>query len=659
MSEELNVITCTNCGVRLKVKSSARKVRCTKCQTVIDATRPLANSPDIHQERIAGPVQTPPLGFLSYMWRSYSQTHTPMSFVAGLILGVLLVPTLSFFKPLIGVTTMFWGFVAALAGSAGLFIILEMIAVGSYLFGKQRTISSEQRSWLSATICFLVTLAPPLGVVTLAETFGPQEGLVVKLLPQIKRDQVRLLGSLDNKNVDELKPDPEAEPADESSVAETTKISKSPPADKPIEVAQAEPNIDSPTKTKRSSRDSEASASAKGNATSSNANAATGQVIAEGVGATADEAIKDAFRNAVRQVVGTVVDAETLVKNDEVIEDEVLTYSGGFIKGYEEVDGSKKVKGGLHRIKIKAQVERRSVIAKLKAANVTVKEVDGKGLFAKAVTQLDAEKDAASLLKKQFEGFPQSCITATIIGEPETVETTGEKATLKFTVQIEPDLKAYKAFADKLIPVLDKLAKDKGEFTAKYVTHPDFKSGVLFWTGERERNGYLLRDEWMPKLFDENRILKEDQVPIAVATNRTKAADRIDYKYYLLDTTLQTVLKAVSFREGHCKLLLFDAEGEIVATDRFEPVEQLLDRGASFNGSLVVARGRPTNSYGPIFTKIRKDDSKAKLLMLFIAPVFGSFDTQKPVLTISRSLTLSLDELKSVQDAKVEITFDE
>ena len=85
-------------------------------------------------------------------------------------------------------------------------------------------------------------------------------------------------------------------------------------------------------------------------------------VIAEGVGATAEDAIKDAFRHAVRQVVGAVVDAETLIENDEIIEDKVLTYSDGFIKSYEEVVGSKKVKDGLHRIKIKAQVERGSVL---------------------------------------------------------------------------------------------------------------------------------------------------------------------------------------------------------------------------------------------------------------------------------------------------------
>lgn len=67
------------------------------------------------------------------------------------------------------------------------------------------------------------------------------------------------------------------------------------------------------------------------------------KVMAEGMGMTADEALKDAFRNAVRQVVGAVIDANTLIENDEIVEDKILTYSGGFINKYTEVPGSKKV----------------------------------------------------------------------------------------------------------------------------------------------------------------------------------------------------------------------------------------------------------------------------------------------------------------------------
>ena len=117
----------------------------------------------------------------------------------------------------------------------------------------------------------------------------------------------------------------------------------------------------------------------------------TQEVVGEGVGTSADQALKDAFRNAVRQVVGAYVDAETLVKNDELVEDKILTYSNGFIKTFSEVEGSKKVQGGIYRVKIKAVVETGSVIAKLKASNISIKEVDGKGLFAEVVSKMDSE----------------------------------------------------------------------------------------------------------------------------------------------------------------------------------------------------------------------------------------------------------------------------
>jgi hypothetical protein len=189
----------------------------------------------------------------------------------------------------------------------------------------------------------------------------------------------------------------------------------------------------------------------------------TQEVIAEGVGSSADEALKDAFRNAVRQVVGAAVDAETVLKNDEIIDDKVLTYSDGFIKKYDEVPGAKKVAGGLHRIKIKAQVERRSVIAKLKSANITVKKVDGKGMFAELVTQQEGEANADELIRKALSGFP-ALLTATVMGKPEYNKGKSELV-IKVNAQIDQD--AYKTEVKKLEDVLTKIAISKDSVTLK------------------------------------------------------------------------------------------------------------------------------------------------------------------------------------------------
>ena len=83
----------------------------------------------------------------------------------------------------------------------------------------------------------------------------------------------------------------------------------------------------------------------------------TQTVVAEGVGLTPDESFKDALRTAVRQVVGTVVDAETLVRNDDLIKDQILTYSDGFVPRHKQL--SQKQEGDLWRTTIRATVERR------------------------------------------------------------------------------------------------------------------------------------------------------------------------------------------------------------------------------------------------------------------------------------------------------------
>ena len=162
----------------------------------------------------------------------------------------------------------------------------------------------------------------------------------------------------------------------------------------------------------------------------------------------------------------------------------------------------------------------------------------------------------------------------------------------------------------------------------------------------------------MPKSFDRNGRGKEGQVTLAVATNRTKLADSIDYNYYALDASLGAVLKAIASRSyGNCKLQLLDTDGEIISTDRFES-RQVWNEVAHFNASPICI---PDCSQLPA-EYWKRPDTKPSVLILssvFLEPTMYTGTYVTPTLIFSRSLTLSLDELKSVKDAKVEITFDE
>jgi high affinity Mn2+ porin len=99
------------------------------------------------------------------------------------------------------------------------------------------------------------------------------------------------------------------------------------------------------------------------------ADEATVQVVATGIGVDAEKALKSAFSNALQQAIGLVADAETIVKNDQVIRDQVLAHSDAYIEKYDTVSQGKNA-DDLVEVKIKATVRRRQLVEKLVAAKV-------------------------------------------------------------------------------------------------------------------------------------------------------------------------------------------------------------------------------------------------------------------------------------------------
>ena len=55
------------------------------------------------------------------------------------------------------------------------------------------------------------------------------------------------------------------------------------------------------------------------------------KVRGRGIGTNKMEALKDAYRDAVEQAVGLYVDAEQMVKNEDLVKDQILTQSNAYI----------------------------------------------------------------------------------------------------------------------------------------------------------------------------------------------------------------------------------------------------------------------------------------------------------------------------------------
>lgn len=178
------------------------------------------------------------------------------------------------------------------------------------------------------------------------------------------------------------------------------------------------------------------------------------EVVVSGVGLSKEEAQKDAYRNAVRQVVGLYVDSKTLVENDQLIEDKVLSASNGVVRTAQTIADSVTENNGLWRLRARVTVEVTRVKSVLAEANVTMRKIDGESLFAKALSKMEKKQNSTELLKELLSELPQM-LKLSLQGEPDYDTETGE---LLYTVELQPDIEAYREFLPRITKALEAVA---------------------------------------------------------------------------------------------------------------------------------------------------------------------------------------------------------
>jgi ribosomal protein S8 len=128
----------------------------------------------------------------------------------------------------------------------------------------------------------------------------------------------------------------------------------------------------------------------------------TQEVVVDGIGVSPEAAKKNAFRNAVSKVVGSFIENDILIKNDKIIEDKLLEYSGGFVETFEVISESKD-KDGLFKVKLKAKIAQQTVVEKLRTLKIDVIIVSGSNLKAQLETQKTMKNEGGKLINSIME----------------------------------------------------------------------------------------------------------------------------------------------------------------------------------------------------------------------------------------------------------------
>jgi hypothetical protein len=191
------------------------------------------------------------------------------------------------------------------------------------------------------------------------------------------------------------------------------------------------------------------------------------EVVAEGIGIDADKALENAFSRAIEQTVGVLVDAETLVSNDELVRETILTFSRGYVEKYEITKTWEQ--DSLHHVRIQALVAVSKLAEKLQASNIAVRSVAGERMALQAEHDYTNEVQATEMFRKEMAKFRiDQLVAVEVQGEPEVLEQDETHVKLRLKVTMRADQDKWKAFDASIRPLLQRLASKRSAMTRRF-----------------------------------------------------------------------------------------------------------------------------------------------------------------------------------------------
>lgn len=184
------------------------------------------------------------------------------------------------------------------------------------------------------------------------------------------------------------------------------------------------------------------------------------------VEATADSkesARNEAFRLAVDMAVGTIVVAETEIKNSEIVRNDILKYSSGYIDNF-TIKSESKV-GDKTRLVIDVWVGESKIADRLLNVSKAEGTIDGERIAAQQQS-IKVEKDNASkLIELVAKDFPSKAFDIKV-GKTQT-SVDGQKTVIDIPVSIRWNSK----YLDSLIEVLDRTKDGEESSISNFKKH--------------------------------------------------------------------------------------------------------------------------------------------------------------------------------------------
>ena len=288
----------------------------------------------------------------------------------------------------------------------------------------------------------------------------------------------------------------------------------------------------------------------------SNGEVAGSTVTASGQGIDAAEALQNALKAAVEQAVGILVDAQTIVINEKQIEEEILTFSSGYVERYDKVTES-KAPSGIVNIKIRAVVRRDRLLERLKSNKPASALVSGANLFAEVKTKEASAVDATEMLKRELKELTLGLLEASVTtNRPVIVPGSTSEVRARWVVTVRSNVRMYQTNAMlRLKRILDLAAIRKQEISTKSSEVIYMSSSTLFSIEKLSTQFARLTNPNTEGL-------------LALETGRNGNGSTRNWTLYVLDQRIVSSLQTMTIpKRLRLQIALLGDSDDVIATD--------------------------------------------------------------------------------------------
>jgi hypothetical protein len=273
----------------------------------------------------------------------------------------------------------------------------------------------------------------------------------------------------------------------------------------------------------------------------------TVQVKATGVGATPGEAEKAALVNAVQQAVGLFLDNETLLQNEQIIYDKILSVSDGYVSKMDVLlPTRKRPSDGLFETTINATVEKDKLGSELRKQRILISPTDGQNAWAEAATRITDAQDGIAMLEKHLPEIQTRLLSARLIAGKSTANGEAVRPEVRpdpstgmaicgWNIEVSYDRDAY---YHQALPLLQKCfgalaERQEGDFVLHCSFSPSVHVGYPPATAESAFVGtpwrlYSAKD-LPPRVF-----VERDQFKVALNVSADRSRQQLQFAIYTL-----------------------------------------------------------------------------------------------------------------------------